>query len=74
MTGLLDNLDKLFPFLKGACLVLVVVGMALGVAAVTYTLKTAFGPLVRVAQWLFWHTPGSRPNDVAAGVAHGGRR
>jgi hypothetical protein len=73
MSELLSNFGDAVPYLKAIALV---IGLALGLiaaAAAMYVLRTALGPLGRVAQWMFAHTPGERPSQMVAGISFGGR-
>jgi hypothetical protein len=44
-------------------------------AAVMFCLRLTAGPLFKIGQWMMGSTPtpGTPPDDIAAGIAHGGR-
>jgi hypothetical protein len=62
-------------FLNGFGNIVWIVAAALAVialAAAVYAIKTAFGPLGVVLQWLFAYAPGE-PNEAVAGISFGVR-
>jgi hypothetical protein len=61
------DFDKVYLLLKVGALVLALIALAAG----TYILRSVLGPLIRVVEFLFAYTPGTRPNDITAGLAHG---
>jgi hypothetical protein len=63
--------DQAYLVLLAVAAVFAVVGIAVAVAAMTYSVQAALAPLIRIGQWLFAYAPGARPNDITAGVAHG---
>ena len=69
----LNALQSLWPQAK---VIVLVAPVALGIIALAgsvYLTKTAFGPFIKVVQWLFAYTPGERPSDLVSGISYGGR-
>jgi hypothetical protein len=73
VSELLTGFGDVLPYLKTIAWA---IGLALGLmaaAAAVYVVRTAVGPLVRVAQWMFAYTPGERPGEMVAGIVFGSR-
>jgi hypothetical protein len=73
MTELFNHFESLLPWLKLLAVVFIVLAVAVTLGVTTFTLRATCSPLGRVVQWLFWHTPGTPPNAVVAGISHGAR-
>jgi hypothetical protein len=73
VSELLTSLVDALPDLKTIALVAAVALGLIALAAAMYVLKTSFGPLWRVLQWLFGHSPGERPGELVAGIILGSR-
>jgi hypothetical protein len=73
VSELLNGVENVLPYLKTIAWA---IGLALGLiamAAAMYVVRTAVGPLLRVAQWMFAFTPGERPGEMVAGFIFGAR-
>jgi len=73
MQELLAGLGNILPYVKPIAWA---IGLALGLVAAAagiYVVRTVFGPLWRVVQWMFAYKPGERPGDLAAGIIFGAR-
>jgi hypothetical protein len=71
MFDFLGQLEQLLPYVKLFALVIGVSAVVCALAAVAFILKSVFGPLIAVLQWLFGYRPGQRPGDIPAGLSHG---
>lgn len=69
MFDFLSNLDNVLLLLKALC----AVGGVIALAAVVYILRTTFDPLIRIVHFMIAYSPGTRPNDLLAGLAYGVR-
>lgn len=70
---MIEFLESIGPYAKTIAVAAGVL-LALGaLALVMYVSKTAFGPFVKVVCWMFSYTPGTKPNDIVAGISFGGR-
>jgi len=73
MSEIINGLDGVA---RRAQEIALIVGAALAVialAAAVYAVKTAFGPLAAVLQWLFAYAPGERPSEAVAGISFAAR-
>jgi hypothetical protein len=73
VSELFPDLGDFLPHLKTIGLVAAVALGLIALAAASYVLKSSLGPLWRVLQFLFAHTPGERPGELVAGIILGGR-
>jgi len=73
MSELLDSLQDILPYMKLAVWAMGAVLALIALAALTYIVRTTYGPLAGVMQWLVGYTPGEEPGEIARGISHGAR-
>jgi len=73
MSDLLNQAQQIFPLLKMIVFVFLGLVAVLSLGVVTYIIHTTGGPVLRIVQWLCFHTPGTPPHPLLAGVSHGAR-
>lgn len=69
--NLLGPFEQWLPLLKLGVYGGVALAALMGLASVVYVVRSTVGPLLRLVQWLCWHTPGTPPTPLVAGIVHG---
>jgi hypothetical protein len=69
----LNSLNDFMPYVKIAGVLIGLLLAIITIAALTYVLKSGFGPFLVVLQWTVGHTAGEQPGEVVQGISYGAR-
>lgn len=67
----MEFVEQWMPMLKLGGYGVVGLGVLTALAIVIYIVRSTTEPLLRVVQWLLWHTPGAAPSPIVGGLVHG---